>query len=418
MTNEHALTVVQPSERASVILWGTDDPVGMVDRMRLIATALADAVRGAHMTVKFRVRQTDHETGEVVEVDREYVLAEGWAMVGAMVGAFAHTQTLDEILEGDTLVGFKAQTHLVTKGGEVVGGAYAIVTKDEQRWAGRDWNQVASMAQTRAAAKAYRQVFGFIMPLAGLESTPAEEMEGIHDERQAAAQPARQTPPPQARSAAPASGQPGERFQNVGQLLMRALTEHKMSAADVMRVAGLEPSAQRRELGNYPGGLAALWERIRASATGQGAAQPPAAQASGQSGGSGSATSGEDGNQEPTREADGDTRDTDAVEAQSRPAPDGQQAAQQAAFVAPAERWPRAARLLTTIVDETELPSSEAMRLFGVADLAALEAQLEGGLDEEQALTLARMAAASDASDDGAGDYEAPLGVAAQQASP
>ena len=41
---------------------------------------------------------------------------------------------------------------------------------------------VASMAQTRTIGKAYRNLIGFIMKGAGIEGTPAEEMEGVKDD--------------------------------------------------------------------------------------------------------------------------------------------------------------------------------------------------------------------------------------------
>jgi hypothetical protein len=39
---------------------------------------------------------------------------------------------------------------------------------------------VASMSQTRAIGKAYRNLLGFVMKSAGYADTPAEEMDGVH----------------------------------------------------------------------------------------------------------------------------------------------------------------------------------------------------------------------------------------------
>lgn len=165
MTTEHDEMALVPRETAAVVLWGTDDPRGMTRRMAQVADSMAEAVR---------------ERGMVNEISgREYVRAEGWSLVGAMVGVFPRPRSVEEIREDGFLVGFRATIDLVTRDGGVVGGAVALCTRDEERWRDRDWNQIASMAQTRATAKAYRQTLGFIMPMAGYEATPAEEMDGV-----------------------------------------------------------------------------------------------------------------------------------------------------------------------------------------------------------------------------------------------
>jgi hypothetical protein len=43
------------------------------------------------------------------------------------------------------------------------------------------WFQLASMAQTRAGAKALRNAFAWVVVLAGYQPTPAEEMDGVID---------------------------------------------------------------------------------------------------------------------------------------------------------------------------------------------------------------------------------------------
>ena len=167
MADEHdeERGLVVAHESAGVVLWGTDDPVGMTRRMTAIADAMKDAVERRGMTTEIS--------------GRKYVLAEGWSLVGAMVGVFPQPREVEEIREDGVLVGFRATVDLVNRDGGVVGGAVALCTISEDRWAGRDWNQIASMAQTRATAKAYRQTLGFIMPMAGYAATPAEEMDGV-----------------------------------------------------------------------------------------------------------------------------------------------------------------------------------------------------------------------------------------------
>lgn len=61
--------------------------------------------------------------------------------------------------------------------GEKVSSGYAICSNEEILKAGFDEYAVLSMAQTRAIAKAYRNIIGFIMKAAGFSDTPAEEMD-------------------------------------------------------------------------------------------------------------------------------------------------------------------------------------------------------------------------------------------------
>lgn len=59
---------------------------------------------------------------------------------------------------------------------KVVNYGYAIASNVEREKVSFDKYAVASMAQTRAIAKAYRNAIGFLMKAAGFEDTPAEEM--------------------------------------------------------------------------------------------------------------------------------------------------------------------------------------------------------------------------------------------------
>lgn len=248
----------QPHETAAVVLWGTNEPRAMTERMSAIADAMADVVKQRRLTVRIG--------------SNEYVKSEGWSMVGAMIGVFPHPRAVEEIREGETLVGFRATVDLVTRDGNVVGGAVALCTIGEEKWADRDWNQLASMAQTRATAKAYRQTLGFIMPMAGYAPTPAEEMDGI-GERHVAPQANGSEPRPM-QPRAQASGP--QQFRNVGELLTKAIKDLKLERKQVFEVAGLKPNAAAVELEKYEGGLSGLWAALeRHVRGGEESAQPP-----------------------------------------------------------------------------------------------------------------------------------------------
>lgn len=191
---ETAIVAVDPSPGMAVQLWGSDDPVKMTQRMGAIANAMNAVVveRGLFTTIG----------------GRKHVNIEGWSLVGSMVGVFPHTESVEVMETGhldevtveksrrdggtwiktlpvvDGVIAYVAAVALKTSDGRTAGRGSAMCSRREEKWRDRDDNQLASMAQTRAAAKAYRLTFGYVMPMAGGEysATPAEEMDGIQPE--------------------------------------------------------------------------------------------------------------------------------------------------------------------------------------------------------------------------------------------
>jgi len=218
----HSETAIVPveshTEPSAVVLWGTNDPRGMTARMTSVADAMKDAVEARGLAVMIQ--------------GRKYVLAEGWSLVGAMVGVFPRPRAVEELRtpEGEWF-GFRATVDLVTRDGGVVGGAVALCTTSEAQWADRDPNQIASMAQTRATAKAYRQTLGFIMPMAGYAATPAEEMDGIG---QARAQSRHAQPPPSADWWTRLNVLARERTVTIGQMSAIAIVRQGETAKDAI----------------------------------------------------------------------------------------------------------------------------------------------------------------------------------------
>jgi hypothetical protein len=64
--------------------------------------------------------------------------------------------------------------------GAVISAAEAICTRDERKWQAREEYALKSMAQTRACAKALRNVLAWVAVLAGFEGTPAEEVDRVN----------------------------------------------------------------------------------------------------------------------------------------------------------------------------------------------------------------------------------------------
>jgi hypothetical protein len=110
---------------------------------------------------------------------KEYVNVEGWQYAGARLGILPVVEQLINISD-DKEVKYQAKVNLLNlRTEQVVGTGFAICSNKE---AGKKYYQefaIASMAQTRAIGKAYRNILAWIIRAAGYEPTPAEEMDYV-----------------------------------------------------------------------------------------------------------------------------------------------------------------------------------------------------------------------------------------------
>lgn len=105
-----------------------------------------------------------------------YIYTDGWQIVGAFFGVTQRVTELVDLSDG-LKYKYRAVVELFdVKSGHVVGRGIAICDNKESNKKSWDEYAIASMAQTRAIGKAYRGSFGWLMKLAGYETTPAEEM--------------------------------------------------------------------------------------------------------------------------------------------------------------------------------------------------------------------------------------------------
>lgn len=152
--------VVEPVDpQANLALFGTNDPVGVVEAATRVADALASVIRAKGLYSMIQ--------------GKAHVRVEGWQLLGSMLGVTAvctHTEPVDG--------GYLATVEARTADGRVVGRADALCTAHERRgpWKTADDYARLSMAQTRATAKALKGPLGFVISLAGYQTTPAEEM--------------------------------------------------------------------------------------------------------------------------------------------------------------------------------------------------------------------------------------------------
>ena len=109
---------------------------------------------------------------------KNYVNVEGWQIAGAFTGVFPIVESVEN-LSDRTLYKYRAEVSLRDKDGNKVGYGVAICTNKEPGKTRFDEYAVASMAQTRAVGKAFRMKIGWLLKIAGYETTPAEEMDAV-----------------------------------------------------------------------------------------------------------------------------------------------------------------------------------------------------------------------------------------------
>lgn len=120
--------------------------------------------------------------------NKKYVAVEGWTTLAALRGCTPRetSNAIDPNRDGVYI----ATVELVNAQGRVIGRASAecgdpdeVDRKGKPVWASRPAYARRSMANTRATSKVCRQVFSWIMVLAGYAATPAEEVpaEGFKD---------------------------------------------------------------------------------------------------------------------------------------------------------------------------------------------------------------------------------------------
>lgn len=156
-----ALVVRQSQEVAPSNLFGTQEPVAIIQKATDVATALKAVISQQGLISKIS--------------GKEYPKCEAWTLLGTMLGVFP-VLAWSKPIEG----GFEARVEAKTRDGAVVGAAEAQCLRSERNWSNRDDFALRSMAQTRATAKCLRMPLGFVMTLAGYEPTPAEEMVSDH----------------------------------------------------------------------------------------------------------------------------------------------------------------------------------------------------------------------------------------------
>lgn len=157
-----------------------------------------------------------------------YLEYEDWQLLGRFYQISAAVIAgSTKYLEYGDVVGFEASAEalLLVDGRPVrISGAEAMCLNDEWRWTDKPLFQLRSMAQTRACAKALRNVLAWVVVMAGFKPTPSEELDGERGSEPVIATPRRQSQQQQPPAAPPRQDPPrrqdppqrpraGERYQ-------------------------------------------------------------------------------------------------------------------------------------------------------------------------------------------------------------
>lgn len=162
--------------------------------MRPPALVMAQA-REAAMVLKDTVSK---KPKPVMMNGEQYLEFEDWQTVGKFYGITAKVESTTFIDYGGVR-GFEARAVALSSDGRVISAADSMCLNDEPKWSTRakyeyvngsrkkvgeepvPLFQLRSMAQTRACAKALRNVLSWVVVLAGYKTTPAEEIKDMAD---------------------------------------------------------------------------------------------------------------------------------------------------------------------------------------------------------------------------------------------
>ena len=113
---------------------------------------------------------------------KNYPLVEAWQFAGSQLGLIPVVKEVKN-LSTDSELKYEAFVEVIRlTDGIILSRGYAVCSNKENSKRRFDEYAIASMAQTRAVGKAYRNILAWLMKAAGFEATPAEEMDFIKDE--------------------------------------------------------------------------------------------------------------------------------------------------------------------------------------------------------------------------------------------
>jgi hypothetical protein len=180
----------------------------------------------------------------VIFKGEQYLEFEDWQTVAKFYGLC--TRSVEAVpVEIFGIKGAKARAEVIDlRTGMIVGGAEAYCMRDEENWKEKPWFQLASMAQTRAGAKALRNVLAWVVVLAGYRPTPAEELTSSPSQVKARVTPSQGNGSPSGSAGSSPSGNGAPGYSPSGQAAQGASPfESAQGSSSIVQSAPPEKSA-------------------------------------------------------------------------------------------------------------------------------------------------------------------------------
>lgn len=114
---------------------------------------------------------------------KNYINVEGWQIAGALVGIRPFVERVEQMQSAPGEYRYRAEVSLRDRDDKIIGYGMALCSNREPGKKSFAEYAVMSMAQTRAVGKALRMNLGWLIKVAGYETTPYEEMEAVEKDR-------------------------------------------------------------------------------------------------------------------------------------------------------------------------------------------------------------------------------------------
>jgi hypothetical protein len=149
-----------------------------------LAITPRDAIAQATVAARALTEVIESKPDKVVINGKTYLTLEDWQLLAHFYGLAARTESTEFVefpdVELGSIKGYQATAEVVNiKTGVIIGRGEAMCLNDEKKWTNKPLYAIRSMAQTRACAKALRNILAFVPVLAGYSPTPAEEINAL-----------------------------------------------------------------------------------------------------------------------------------------------------------------------------------------------------------------------------------------------
>jgi hypothetical protein len=145
------------------------------------ALAPSEQIQMAKQLSETLLNMVEQTKAYAVISEKRYLQLEAWQFIGQANKVSASPEWITPVCEGEVVVSYEAKVNLINEDGIIVGSGIMECGLDESVCRGKTGRAkhlaAKSMAQTRAASKAYRLKYSWIVMLAGFQPTTAEEME-------------------------------------------------------------------------------------------------------------------------------------------------------------------------------------------------------------------------------------------------